>query len=547
MDEATRRKRIKPTRSPMKRLHEPIQLLLPKRPPSFLDLLSTRRRRYLPAFFLLLLLPTIFPIACLGLGATTATTRNPRLHLSSMLKSGRGFTSTVTQLRMSTSAAAASSPSSVGQRQPRVAIVGGGAAGLACAKAFQDKYKGAGDVVLFEKDPAGGGIWRYVPNSGTRPMYRGLRTNLPKEIMQYREFPWTSTSAPTTASDSSTKERSFVTHEQVCDYLTRYREQYDLDRCIRWNTCVDQLTVLTDLTQPSKLKPEWPQIQIDCTTTISAAEDGQKQQTKKSSEVFDAVCVCNGHYSLPVIPDIPGLDENFKGKTLHSIAYDDPSEYEGQSVLCIGGRASGSDLAREISHFASRVYLSDTTKDSGQAEEQYNVTWVPKTVQVLSDGKIQFDHGCNVTPHVDTIIMCTGYEYSFPFINDQSNLPLELGGRRVAPLYKQLWHAEIPNVAFIGLPHTVLPFPFFELQAAACESQWTGAGKDFPSPSKMLEEAELDARSGGYGKENGRVPEDTHYLGAAQWDYCRDMAKLAGIYDDQLEDYLQTNKVSFII
>jgi hypothetical protein len=74
-----------------------------------------------------------------------------------------------------------------------------------------------------------------------------------------------------------------------------------------------------------------------------------------------------------------------------------------------------------------------------------------------------------VKPNVDTIVFCSGYDYSFPFINDVPNLELNAipGEHRVMLLYEQLWHARYPNLAFIGLPHSVVPFPFFELQAEA--------------------------------------------------------------------------------
>lgn len=188
------------------------------------------------------------------------------------------------------------------------------------------------------------------------------------------------------------------------------------------------------------------------------------------------------------------------------------------------------------------MYLSDTSVKTGEATTKYNVTWVPETVEIDQSGSVRFDYDCDVSPQVDTIIFCTGYEYNFPFINDKSNVELQLGGRRVAPLYEQLWHAKCPNLAFVGLPHSILPFPLFELQSQACESQWRLRGEAWPNPEEMLEAARRDAEGGGYGKEHGRVPLDTHYLGSAQWEYCKRMAQYAGLYDE-IKDYLATNKV----
>lgn len=107
-------------------------------------------------------------------------------------------------------------------------------------------------------------------------------------------------------------------------------------------------------------------------------------------------------------------------------------------------------------------------------------------------------------------------------------------------MYKQLWHARYPNLAFIGLPHSVVPFPLFELQAEAVWKQWTSS--TLPDLEDRLQDAEKDANLGG-AKVAGRI-EDTHYLGSAQWDYCRMMAKLAGLDGDKVEAYISTNKVS---
>jgi hypothetical protein len=279
------------------------------------------------------------------------------------------------------------------------------------------------------------------------------------------------------------------------------------------------------------------------------ADDASSRQP----DIFDAVFVCNGHYSLPQIPDLPGLDLYFRGQTMHSIAYDDPTAFAGQTVLCVGGRASGSDLAREISEIGNntRVYLSDTSCNN--AMTRHNVTWVPKTVEILPDGRVAFDNtvaASSVEPvAVDTIIFCSGYDYNFPFVNDQSNLELHASQRRVQPLYEQLWHAVYPNVAFVGLPHSIVPFPLFELQVEAVERSWRSGTSSsiLPDLSERMRLAKAAAESGGEGKPEGRVPEDTHYLGPMQWEYCRRMADYAGILDDKMEDYIATNKVRIYV
>ena len=228
---------------------------------------------------------------------------------------------------------------------------------------------------------------------------------------------------------------------------------------------------------------------------------------------------------------------------MHSVEYDTPECFAGQTVVCIGGHASGSDLAREISQYALHVYLSDSSAEG--VETRGNVAWVPRTAAVDDKGCVAFGKNCGVRTKADTIIFCTGYDYQYPFINSRSNLNLSVvsSERRVTPLYKQLWHADFPNLSFIGVPHAVVPFPVFELQVEAFVQQIKMQGDKIPTKAEREEQAQRDAVGGGANK-TGRV-EDTHYLGSAQWDYCRDLAAMAHLYDSAMEHYISSNRVSF--
>ena len=402
---------------------------------------------------------------------------------------------------------------------PRVAVIGAGAAGLAVARVMQ--RAGIENVLVLEKDKEIGGVWNYKQAARDRPMYQGLRTNLPKEVMGYREFPF--------ARDTS---KSFLTHADILSYLKSYREHFNLP--VRFGCTVNKLQVLTDeqscVAHPSGDEP-WPKIKLEWI---------DQQSEREEQDVFDAVYVANGHYSKPQVPRIPGI-EHFKGKKLHSIEYDLPSDFKGQRVLCIGGRASGADIAREIAEAgAEHVYLSDSAKKDGSVETLgTQLTWVPSTISIRKDGSIEFDLECDIYPQVDVIIYCTGYDYNFPFIDKTSNLPLTAENRRVQPLYEQLWHAVYPNVAFVGLPHSVVPFPLFEFQAEACLAQMSRC--TLPVREERMDHAEKAV--GGEGIPNGRIA-DTHYLGNKQWNYGRRMAKYGGVYDEAVEAFITTNQVS---
>lgn len=430
----------------------------------------------------------------------------------------------------------------------KIAIIGGGAAGLVTARTLSSR---GFQPIIFEKEHKYqnlGGVWSYEPKSKIKPMYQGLRTNLPRELMAFREKKW--------GGDGQTL--SFVTHQEVQNYLLEYVKDFDLEKYISFGCTVKQLTVCVDDNKYNNVENvknvendngygHWPKVEIEW-----------EEDNTNRKEIFDAVCICNGHYSSPSTPKINGI-EHFKGRIMHSIEYDDPEQFKDQSVLCIGGRASGADLAREISCYAKKVYLSDSTcnmLDDGIPITLDNVSWVTKTISVgKDDGSIHFEKPCIEYPDdIDAIIFCTGYDYHFPFINKKSKLELEVipGERRVSPLFEQLWHAHFPTIAFVGLQHSVVPFPFFELQAEAIANQLLLYVSDIDddatkikipsSLSERMKAALIDKNSGGPKPEGGRV-QDTHYLGSYQWDACLKYATYADTLNDGVKKYIATNKV----
>ena len=58
---------------------------------------------------------------------------------------------------------------------------------------------------------------------------------------------------------------------------------------------------------------------------------------------FDAIMVCNGHYSVPKIPDLPNLDQ-FAGLKMHSHDYRNPDPFKNLQVIVLGAAASGTDI-----------------------------------------------------------------------------------------------------------------------------------------------------------------------------------------------------------
>jgi cation diffusion facilitator CzcD-associated flavoprotein CzcO len=107
-------------------------------------------------------------------------------------------------------------------RQCSVAVIGAGAAGLVAAREL--KREGH-HVTVFEQNSRVGGVWVYddrvekddlMGNNMKRrkvhsSMYRHLRTNLPREIMGFSDFPFT----PEHLGHRSVDPRRFCSHVEV--------------------------------------------------------------------------------------------------------------------------------------------------------------------------------------------------------------------------------------------------------------------------------------------------------------------------------------------
>lgn len=497
----------------------------------------------------------------------------------------------------------------------KVAIIGSGGAGIITSRILQKNN--ITNIKIFEKNDDIGGVWNYNNNKNNKnaenkrknPMYKHLRTNLPKEIMSLREKPWGCWNVNNDKKEK--KEPSYVTHEDVLLYLKEYINDHDLNKYINYQCEVKQLTFLDEsttstttdnisllspsLVQQSSSSPSpnhnndeaedevWPCIEI---------KYHNSQTNTNHKEIFDMVCICNGHYSLPYQANIIGIDD-YNGIFMHSIDYDTPegiitrindnkdkNDNDDITILCIGGRASGSDIARELSSYSienkinAKIYLSDssfpidddddeTNNDVNKPQTMDDVTyWLPKTTKYNTEHNyFEFDNTNHKLSNVDMIIVCTGYDYNFPFINDKSNLDstttntknnntirVKSGERYVSSLYKQLWYTKYPNLSFVGLQHSVIPFPLFEFQAEAIVSQilnngLTGSESVLPNYKKRQDWARDDMVIGGY-KKSG-ILQDIHYLGGYQWEYFRELANISMLYNDTIEDYISTSKAIY--
>ncbi|KAF7206755.1 uncharacterized protein [Nothobranchius furzeri] len=403
------------------------------------------------------------------------------------------------------SVSAACPPSDRGQtcrKLRRVAVVGAGASGLCAARHILSRPSSFAHPVVFELTDHIGGTWCYEEHVGTLPngrpvlssMYRDLRTNLPKEVMMFPDFPF------------EPQLSSFLPHQEVQQYLQRYCENFKIHPHIRFNTMVEMVKPVIVTTDSGEENTTWD-------VTSSCLSGCQKTET------FDSVLICSGHHSDPHIPHIPGI-QNFKGQVLHSHSYRFAEPFSGQTVVILGAKSSGLDISIELAKAGAKVTLSHgypplTFPLPPGIQQSGSVVAVDNAGCLrLQDGSV-----CKA----DVLMFCTGYNFHYPFL-DAAQLGLEIQDHMVSPLYRFMLPPAFPSLFFIGICKIICPFPNFN-----CQVQFALAVLDGSVPLPSREQMEKEVQQEQQEKlEKGVQWRHLLKLDQGQWEYCDTLAQLAG-------------------
>lgn len=124
------------------------------------------------------------------------------------------------------------------------------------------------------------------------------------------------------------------------------------------------------------------------------------------SETYDAIFLCNGHYTNAACADLnsfKGLD-GFRGHHMHSRDYRTPDRYQDQVVLLVGSGPSGRDIVYEIATKAKQVIWSHHRSVAGHV--------LPANIKQFGDidcfkeNSVRFVSG-DEEP-IDCVLFCTG-------------------------------------------------------------------------------------------------------------------------------------------
>lgn len=376
-------------------------------------------------------------------------------------------------------------------------------------------------IDVFEQRSSVGGAWNYSPSSSkigvsttvphlnpheppekpiwisqaegkheaifVSPLYDRLETNIPKELMRYSDKPF-----PQEA-------QLFPKHRTVKQYLEDYAQ--DVKSLIYFETQVADVRLKDPKLATWELKA----------TNLQTGD--------VSIHTYDAVVVASGHFTVPYIPDPPGIEawnRSYPGAISHSKFYDSPESFRGRKVVVVGNSASGLDIGAQINEVSKgRVIVSQRSESYLAASAPSDKIVCAEVAEFLSptyyDRAIRFADG-RIEQQVDAVVFCTGYFYSYPFL-ESLNPPVVTHGWRTMNVYQQLFYIEQPTLAFPVLSQRVIPFPMAENQAAVFSRVWSGR-LQLPSKTEMQawEDAEVADKGDGKAYHLLPFPLDADYL-----------------------------------
>ncbi|XP_039078157.1 flavin-containing monooxygenase 5-like [Hyaena hyaena] len=210
----------------------------------------------------------------------------------------------------------------------RIAVIGAGVSGLVAIKVCLEEGL---EPTCFEETSDIGAVWRYQEETkgGKASIYKSATTNTSKEMTTYSNYPFPDHFP------------NYLHNSRIMEYLRMYAQHFDLMKYIWFLSKVHSVRKRSDFSSTG----QWD-VLVETTG-------------KQESYVFDAIMVCSRLYTDTILPlqNFPGI-KRFKGQYIHSCEYKSPEKFQGKKIIVVGIGNSGADLAIELSHVASQVYLS---------------------------------------------------------------------------------------------------------------------------------------------------------------------------------------------
>ncbi|CAN3373430.1 hypothetical protein DIURU_000360 [Diutina rugosa] len=305
-------------------------------------------------------------------------------------------------------------------------------------------------------------------------VFPGLFTNIPSQFTRFSYLP--------DEPEYHDKTR------QIYPFLTLEEQQKRFSDFVKREHLDDHIHYYSDVVKAEKVGDKWK-------LTIHQTSPEDKGKSKWFTKEYDAIVVANGHYTVPNIPHIEGLQQFHNahpGAVLHAKSYRGPDQFKGKRVLVVGGSISTVNQLQYIVPVAESTvvsrrgphivfeWINDAIKSKG-------ITSKPAISKFEEDGTVVFSDGSKEEPF-DYVVLTTGYHYYYPFLKDDTFLQVKSPSNlsRVSGLYYDTFSIADPTLGIVGVAVSSLNFHTIEASAAALAGVWSGATQ-LPPPSAQIE------------------------------------------------------------
>ncbi|CCH44928.1 Flavin-containing monooxygenase [Wickerhamomyces ciferrii] len=306
--------------------------------------------------------------------------------------------------------------------------------------------------------------------------YEDLRTNIPEQLMTYSD-------EKTWGADPKLKvEEHYIRGIAIQNYIERYINRHSKNVVLR--------TTVESINKDYSIKDGSSQFELTLRKETNLKDQDGNYIDEWSIEKYDAVVIATGHYHVPYIPNVPGLNEvyqRFPSKIKHSKTFRASNDFKDQTLIVIGSRASGADIVEIASNSAKFIYQSKRSEGPLRFEGKPNTQVKPTiTKYELLNNKdiiVHFKDG-SIVKNPDQIIYATGFRFSYPFLKDL--YPNFTTGYINPDLYLHTFSIKDPLLSVIGAPTDAISFRAFEFQAILL-SRFLSGKIHLPSLQEQIE------------------------------------------------------------
>lgn len=391
----------------------------------------------------------------------------------------------------------------MGPRYREIAVIGAGPSGISAIKALHEENIFE-RIRLFERRDRPGGTWIYdrIPDVFPDPKDSKKRNELPGSLPQFKPPSPEDTTARTAVYDTldsnvGAKAMEFThTPFPVVNSATSIKQFGNSNPTRPFRVVAEYLEDLfktyhhlasfnTTVEKVEKHGQQW---------ALTLRQSGHIHESQQSDywwqEHFDAVIVATGHYSVPLVPDIPGLDQALSSHPAafeHSKAFRSHNDYVAKNVIVVGGNVSSADLVADLHAIVNGpLYLSQRGHNEAlqSAWDLPNVQLKPTISRFDTSPQgitVNFSDGTTLE-NIDKIIFATGYKLSYSFLTPDPVTP----NNRASGFYQHIFKIGDPSLALVGQARAAISFRVYEYQAVAVARYFAGRNaKPLPSPQEQ--------------------------------------------------------------